>query len=100
VETKKEEQIRVPFENLVKDNILKDWEILYTKKSFNKQAKVLKNWLLEFEKNVGSIHKIWALIQESPSCNGWKFWYILRNNETLLLDELRQEYVKQYLLIA
>lgn len=99
VEEPKESQIKVPFEDLVKNNLIKEWDVLYTKKRYDKKAKILKNWLLEYEKTVWSIHKIWALIQESPSCNWWKFWYVFKDNKVLLLDEIRQKYIKQFITI-
>ncbi|MDD3120615.1 MAG: DNA methyltransferase [Candidatus Gracilibacteria bacterium] len=99
VEEPKESQIKVPFEDLVKNNLIKEGDVLYTKKRYDKKAKILKNGLLEYEKTVGSIHKIGALIQESPSCNGWKFWYVFKDNKVLLLDEIRQKYIKQFITI-
>jgi modification methylase len=39
----------------------------------------------------GSIHKVGALVQEAPSCNGWAFWHLAGADGRLtLLDELRQ----------
>jgi modification methylase len=37
----------------------------------------------------GSIHKIGALAQNAPSCNGWTFWHFERDGSLLPLDELR-----------
>jgi len=38
---------------------------------------------------VGSIHKIGALAQGLPACNGWTFWHIERTNRLTLIDDLR-----------
>ncbi len=38
---------------------------------------------------VGSIHKIGALVQGLPACNGWTFWHIERGGRLTLIDELR-----------
>ena len=38
---------------------------------------------------VGSIHKIGALVQGLPACNGWTFWHIERAGRLILIDELR-----------
>jgi len=38
--------------------LIKEGDILYTKKRFDKKAKILKNGMLEYEKNIGSIHRI------------------------------------------
>ena len=39
----------------------------------------------------GSIHKVGALVQNAPSCNGWVFWYFERDGTWLVLDQLRQD---------
>ena len=38
---------------------------------------------------VGSIHKIGALVQGLPACNGWTFWHVERAGRLTLIDELR-----------
>ncbi|MDR3113864.1 MAG: site-specific DNA-methyltransferase [Endomicrobium sp.] len=93
VETIKEEQLKVPFVNLVRENIIRVGELLYTRKKYNKRAKVLSDGNLHYEERTGSIHKIGAIIQQTPSCNGWKFWYVFKNNKALLLDDLRTQYL-------
>lgn len=95
VEEEKEKQIKVPFEELVKENYIKVGDILYTRKRYNKKAIVLNNGELKLENKVGSIHKIGAVIQDSVSCNGWKFWYILKDKKVFLIDELRNQYLKE-----
>jgi modification methylase len=37
----------------------------------------------------GSIHKIGALVQNLPSCNGWSFWHSERNGRLVPIDDLR-----------
>jgi modification methylase len=34
----------------------------------------------------GSIHKVGALVQNAPSCNGWTFWHFERNGALVPLD--------------
>src|SRR4029077_2380078 len=36
---------------------------------------------------VGSIHKIGALVQGLPACNGWTFWHIERDRRLIPIDE-------------
>ncbi|GHV21035.1 modification methylase CcrMI [Spirochaetia bacterium] len=96
VEEEKEKQVKVPFENLVKENIIKAGDVLYTRKSYNTQAFVLENGALQYKNTIGSIHKIGAIIQQTSSCNGWKFWYILKNSKSLLIDDLRSEYIRKH----
>jgi modification methylase len=37
----------------------------------------------------GSIHKVGALVQNAPSCNGWTFWHFERDGTLQPLDVLR-----------
>ena len=38
---------------------------------------------------VGSIHKIGALTQGLPACNGWTFWHVERGGRLIPIDDLR-----------
>ncbi|MBV9289434.1 MAG: modification methylase, partial [Hyphomicrobiales bacterium] len=38
---------------------------------------------------IGSIHKIGALVQGLPACNGWTFWHIEREGRLAPIDEMR-----------
>ena len=40
---------------------------------------------------VGSIHKIGALVQGLPACNGWTFWHFRRGKELVAIDAHRSE---------
>lgn len=37
----------------------------------------------------GSIHKIGALVQGLPACNGWTFWHYERDGKLEPIDALR-----------
>lgn len=37
----------------------------------------------------GSIHKVGAAMTNAPSCNGWTFWYVMRDGAPVPLDALR-----------
>lgn len=61
------------------------------------KVKILENGSLLYENNtIGSIHRIGALIQQTLSCNGWKFCYISKNNKVLLLSVLRTQYIRNF----
>ncbi|MDR0641111.1 MAG: hypothetical protein LBG07_01465 [Treponema sp.] len=79
----------------LKEKIIKVGEPLYTRKTYSATAFVLSDGKLEYKNQVGSIHRIGAMIQQTPSCNGWKFWYIMRSNRSVLLDDLRNEYLRR-----
>src|ERR1700722_68617 len=38
---------------------------------------------------IGSIHKIGALAQGLPACNGWTFWHVERAGALTLIDDMR-----------
>lgn len=38
---------------------------------------------------VGSIHKVGALAQGLPACNGWTFWHAERNGKRVPIDDFR-----------
>ena len=94
-EESKEKQDRVPFKTLLQERIIKDGEALYTRKTYSASAVVLSDGKLEYKQHRGSIHSIGALIQQTPSCNGWKFWYIMRGDQAVLLDDLRSDYLRK-----
>ena len=99
-EEPKEKKIKVPFKTLIKEKIIKAGEPLYAGKTYNSIAYVLSDGRLQYHDPVydktiyGSIHRIGAVIQQTQSCNGWKFWYIQRNDKPVIIDELRTEYLK------
>ena len=41
----------------------------------------------------GSIHKLGAVLQDAPSCNGWTFWHFEQGGELKPIDTLRQSYL-------
>ncbi|WP_331315060.1 site-specific DNA-methyltransferase [Methylobacterium mesophilicum] len=38
---------------------------------------------------IGSIHKIGALVQGLPACNGWTFWHVERGGKPVVIDTYR-----------
>ncbi len=38
---------------------------------------------------MGSIHKIGALVQGLPACNGWDFWHAKRDGRPVVIDVFR-----------
>jgi DNA modification methylase len=88
----KEKYVRIPFGELVRNKMIKTGDLLFTKKKYDATAIVLPTGDLQYKNYIGSIHSIGAIIQQSPSCNGWAFWYVIKNNKLLLIDELRRAY--------
>lgn len=81
---------KIPFGSLVANEIIRQGEYLYAPK--REKAQVLADGSVLWNKQIGSIHKIGALIQNKPSCNGWTFWSVERDNQRILIDVLRQNY--------
>jgi site-specific DNA-methyltransferase (adenine-specific)/modification methylase len=87
---------KVPFGNLIESRFIKIGESMFDKNRKYK-AKVLANATIEYNNEVGSIHKISASILNKQSNNGWKYWYVKRDNKMVLIDELREEYISKYI---
>ncbi|MDR2404036.1 MAG: site-specific DNA-methyltransferase [Spirochaetaceae bacterium] len=96
IEEEQGRRTRVPFESLVKEKMIRAGDVLYARKDCGVTALVLENGTLQYKGVTGSIHKIGAMIQQTPFCNGWKFWYTVKNNRSRLIDELRDEYMQKH----
>jgi len=87
---------KVSFGNLIEKGWIKIGEYLYSKDQKNK-ALVLADSSIDSNGLIGSIHKVSAQILKKESNNGWTYWYVLRNNKLISIDDLRYEYEKKYL---
>lgn len=87
---------RVPFGNLIEKGFIEAGEYLYSKDGKYK-ALVLVDASITYNGETGSIHKISAKILNREKNNGWSFWYVLRNNKLISIDELRLEYAEKFL---
>ncbi len=86
-------QPRVAFGQLVENGYLRAGAQLTDKKR-RFGAIVRADGSLVWNNKYGSIHKIGALVQNAPSCNGWMFWYYqTREGDLKVIDELRQNYL-------
>jgi modification methylase len=56
-------------------------------------ALVRADGAIAFGETVGSIHRIGALAQGAPACNGWVFWHYDDAGALAPLDTLRQRYL-------
>lgn len=93
----KRHQPRVKFGKLVEMNILRVGQTLYSRNRKHR-AVVKADGFLQAGEYTGSIHKVGALVQAVPACNGWEFWYYEDDEGTLwLIDDLRQQYIKDFL---
>jgi len=81
---------RVPFASLIEAGLITPGDnLLDSKRRY--QAMVRPDGALAYEQIIGSIHKIGALAQGLPACNGWTFWHVEREGRLQLIDELRRD---------
>ncbi|WP_297255050.1 site-specific DNA-methyltransferase [Bosea sp. (in: a-proteobacteria)] len=86
----KRSEPRVPFLSLVEAGLVRAGETVHDEKRRHK-ATVRADGTLILGPAVGSIHKIGALAQGLPACNGWTFWHVERKGGLTVLDALRGE---------
>jgi len=96
LEYKVEKKIpRIPFGCLIEKGYIKIGEYLYSKdKKYS--AKVQADSSILYNGIAGSIHKISAMILQKDSNNGWTFWYVIRDNHLISIDQIRQDYINTY----
>ena len=81
---------RIPFNAVLDAGLLAPGAILMDAKRHH-QAVVKADGSLLLGPATGSIHKIGALAQGLPACNGWTFWHIEKDGRLIPIDDLRQE---------
>jgi len=84
----KRAEARVPFLSLIEGGHVQPGEILVDERRRHK-AVVRADGTLTLGPIVGSIHKIGALVQGLPACNGWTFWNVERAGRLVSIDEYR-----------
>src|ERR671921_856355 len=86
----KRAEVRVPFLAMIEGGYVKAGETLVDERRRYK-AVVRADGTLALGAIVGSIHKIGALTQGFPSCNGWTFWNVERQGKLVSIDEFRSK---------
>ncbi len=86
----KRSEPRVPFLTLIEAGLVKAGETVRDDKG-RFAATVRADGNLALGAIAGSIHKVGALAQGLPSCNGWTFWHVERAGKPVLIDALRGE---------
>ena len=79
---------RIPFATVVERDLLTPGAIL-TDERRRHSAKVRADGSIMLGDIVGSIHKIGALAQGLPACNGWTFWHFEDGPKLKPIDVLR-----------
>src|SRR5215216_4542659 len=81
---------RVPFLSMIEGGYVKPGETLVDERRRHK-ALVRADGTLALGPAIGSIHKIGALAQGLPACNGWTFWHAERKGRLVVIDEFRSK---------
>ena len=81
---------RVAFGTLVETGMIAPGTQLACKKG-HYRASVRADGSLVSDGRSGSIHKLGAMLQEAPSCNGWTFWHFEADGKLVSIDLLRQK---------
>ena len=79
---------RIPFGTLVEQGLVPPGTRLFDRQR-RVTAVVGADGTLVCGDTRGSIHKVGALLQNAPSCNGWTFWYFERDGALVSLDTVR-----------
>ena len=79
---------RVPFGSLVERGLITAGTMLYDR-TRRVSATVTADGSLTSGTLRGSIHKVGALVQNAPSCNGWTFWHMEQEGALVPIDVLR-----------
>ena len=87
----KRSEPRVAFTAIIEASLIQPGDILHDS-ARRHHATVLADGTLALGQIVGSIHKLGALAQGLPACNGWTFWHITTAEGTLPIDTLRARY--------
>ena len=88
----KRSQPKVPFGALVETAMLAPGTMLTDSKR-RWQARVCADGTLDWNGELGSIHKTGAGVQGAPACNGWTFWHYEEAGVLMPIDTLRQRYL-------
>jgi len=86
----KREAPRIPFGVLVERGLIAPGTVLVS--ACGKHcAKVRADGSLVSASATGSIHRIGALVQNLPACNGWTFWHVEEAGRRIAIDVFRQK---------
>ena len=58
-------------------------------------ATILADGRLEWNGKRGSIHQMGAAAQNAAACNGWDYWYAMRDGEWQVIDAVREKFRNQ-----
>ena len=86
----KRSEPRVPFGQLVEAGLVRPGDLIWCPKGV-RAARVRADGSLVAGDLTGSIHKVGAMIQSQPACNGWTYWHIRTDTGLAPIDVLRDK---------
>ncbi|HEX8232859.1 MAG TPA: site-specific DNA-methyltransferase [Caulobacteraceae bacterium] len=86
----KKSEPRVPFGQIVEAGLLRPGDTLYCPKGRH-TARVRADGSLVAGELTGSIHKLGALVEGQPACNGWTYWRFKTDKGLAPIDVLRDK---------
>ena len=86
----KKSEPRVPFGQIVEAGLLRAGDTVWCPKG-KSSAKVRADGSLAIGDLTGSIHKVGAMIQSQPACNGWTYWHFKSDKGLAPIDVLRSK---------
>ncbi len=86
----KKSEPKVPFGALVEAGLLRPGDRLYCPRG-EREARVRADGSLIAGSLTGSIHKLGALMENAPACNGWTYWRFKTDQGLKPIDALRAE---------
>jgi len=86
----KRQEPRIPFGQIVESGMLRPGDTLYCSKG-ERSARVRADGSLVIGDMAGSIHKVGAMIQSAPACNGWTYWHFKTDKGLAPIDVLRMK---------
>jgi modification methylase len=79
---------RVPFGQIVEAGLLRPGDLVWCPKG-ERAARVRADGSLIMGDLTGSIHKMGAMVQSQPACNGWTYWHFKTDKGLAPIDVLR-----------
>jgi modification methylase len=84
----KKDEPRVPFGQIVEAGLLRPGDDVWCPKGQHR-ARVRADGSLAIGDLTGSIHKMGAMVQAAPACNGWTYWHFRSDAGLRPIDVLR-----------
>jgi modification methylase len=84
----KKAEPRIPFGQIVEAGLLRPGDVLYCPRGQH-SARVRADGSLVVGDLSGSIHKVGAMVQSQPACNGWTYWHFKSDRGLAPIDVLR-----------